>query len=151
MFVLEALLQLLSIISYLKLQQVQRMEQEELSPNLMEQFIKAQFQFLAQELRHTRFLNINMSNVAQIDQNDKPTWLAYNETTGLVETVYVDPVLDAVLVYAVANDGSAFTAINRAKIDGNDNPTQLGYNETTGLVEALRCNSSGYLLITNAT
>jgi hypothetical protein len=88
-----------------------------------------------------------MSNVAQIDQNDKPTWLAYNETTGLVETVYCDPITNALYVYGVVADANTPTTLNNAKIDENDYPTQLGYNETSGLPECLRVGSTGGLLI----
>lgn len=88
-----------------------------------------------------------MPSVAQIDQNDKPTWLAHNETTGLVETVYCDPVNNALYVFGVAADANTPTALNVAQIDENDKPTQLGYNETTGLTECLRCGSGGELLI----
>lgn len=83
-----------------------------------------------------------------IDENDKPVLLAYNETTGLVESVRVDPVTGAIECFGVTDDGGTYTALNNAKIDGNDNSTLLGYNETTGLVEALRCGSNGELLIT---
>jgi hypothetical protein len=82
-----------------------------------------------------------------IDSNDKPTWLAYNETTGLVEAVRVDPTLGYLEVFVVAPDSNTPTAINRAFIDANDNQTLTGYNETTGLIEALRCGSGGELLI----
>lgn len=87
-----------------------------------------------------------MSN-ARIDQNDKPTWLAYNETTGLVENVYVDPITNALLIFIVASDSNTPTALHAAKIDANDYPTQIAYNETTGLIESLRCGSNGELLI----
>lgn len=82
-----------------------------------------------------------------IDENDKPAWLAYNETTGLVEPVRVDPIFGYVQIFAVADDSSTPTAINTAKIDGNDNPTVLAYNDVTGLPEALRCGSNGELKI----
>ena len=82
-----------------------------------------------------------------IDANDKPTLLAYNETTKLVEPVRVDPVTGALLVFAVADTGLTYSTLNNAKIDGNDNATLLAYNETTGLIEALRCGASGELLI----
>jgi hypothetical protein len=88
-----------------------------------------------------------MSNTAKIDQNDKPTWLAYNETTGLVEPVYCDPITNELLIYIVDSDSNTPTTLNTAKIDANDKPTELGYNETTGLVEALRCGTGGELLI----
>lgn len=84
---------------------------------------------------------------AKIDQNDKPTWLAYNDTTGLVEPVRVDPVTEAIEVFAVTDTSLVYTAIPNAKIDGNDKATLLGYNETTGLVEALRGGANGELLI----
>lgn len=88
-----------------------------------------------------------MSN-AQIDQNDVKTWLAYNETTGLVEPVRVDPVFGAIEVFVVTDTVGAITALNTAKIDQNDVKTLLGYNETTGLTEALRCGNNGELLVT---
>jgi len=84
---------------------------------------------------------------AKIDQNDVKTWLAYNETTGLVEPVRVDPVTDALLIYIVAPCSDAALTLNSAKIDENDTKTLLGYNETTGLVESLRCCDGGELLI----
>lgn len=87
-------------------------------------------------------------NTAKIDQNDAKTWLAYNDTTGLVEPVQVDSVTGSILVYGVTYDGGTFTAIPNAKIDQNHTKTLLGYNDTTGLVEALRCGSSGEILIT---
>lgn len=88
-----------------------------------------------------------MGNTAKIDVNDKPTWLAYNDTTGLVETVYTDPVTGALLIFAVSTDSNTPGTLNTAKIDANDNATLLGYNETTGLVEALRCGTDGSLLV----
>ena len=83
-----------------------------------------------------------------IDDNDKPVLLAYNETTGLPETVYVDPITNAVLCFGVADEGGTFTDLNNAEIDENENATMLGYNETTGLISALRCGSGGELLVT---
>ena len=85
--------------------------------------------------------------VAKIDSNDKPTWLAYNETTGFVEPVRVDPITGAVLVFGVAPDANIPTTLNVARTDANDYPTQLGYNEVSGLVEALRCGDGGELLV----
>lgn len=87
------------------------------------------------------------TNTAKIDGNDKPTWIAYNETTGLVEPVRVDPIFGYVEIFVVADTGGTFTAIPNAKIDGNDNGTLTGYNETTGLIEALRCDTGGSLLV----
>lgn len=84
---------------------------------------------------------------ARIDQNDKPTWLALNDTTGLVENVRVDPVTNALLVYVVSQDANTPTTLNTARIDANDKATALGYNDTSGLVEALRCGSNGELLV----
>lgn len=86
---------------------------------------------------------------ANIDQNDIKTLIGYNETTGDVERVRVDPTTGAILVFVVAASVGALTAIPNAKRDGNDMPTLLGYNETTGLVEALRCGNDGSILITN--
>ncbi len=85
---------------------------------------------------------------AKIDQNDVKTWLAYNETTGLVEPVRVDPILGYVEIYAVNDSGQTYTAINNAKIDQNDTKTLLAYNETTGAIEALRSSTNGELLVT---
>ena len=82
-----------------------------------------------------------------IDANDKPTLLAYNDTTGLVEPVRVDPVTGALEVFAVAADANTPTAINRAYIDANDNSTLIGFNETSGLIEAIRCGVGGELLV----
>lgn len=86
---------------------------------------------------------------ARIDENDKPTLLAYNETTGTPEPVRVDSVLGALLIFGVATDSNTPTTINRAFIDENDNPTLLFYNETSGLPEAGRCGVNGELLITS--
>ncbi len=88
-----------------------------------------------------------MANVAQIDQNDKPTWLAYNETTGLVETVYCDPITNVLYVFGVAADANTPTALNVAQIDANDKATEIGYNEMSGLTECFRCGNDGSLLI----
>jgi len=85
--------------------------------------------------------------MSYIDDNDKPVLLAYNETTGLVEPVCVDPIFGAIQIYTVADTGLTYSSINDAKIDENDNSTMLGYNETTDLIEALRCGSGGELLI----
>lgn len=84
---------------------------------------------------------------ARIDQNDKATLLAYNETTGLVEPIRVDPVLGYVEVFAVPYVSGTYTTVDRAKIDQNDRPTLSAYNETTGQVESLRCGSNGELII----
>lgn len=83
---------------------------------------------------------------AKIDENDIKTWLAYNETTGFVEPVRVDPILGAVYIFNVADAGGTYTALNNAKIDQNDVKTLLAYNETSSKVEALRCNDNGALL-----
>lgn len=90
-----------------------------------------------------------MSNqaTAKIDANDRPTLLAYNETTSASEAVKVDAVLGYLEIYNMGAGSGVYTALNRAKIDANEHPTLLGYNETTGLVEALRCDSSGNLLV----
>lgn len=88
-----------------------------------------------------------MSNTAKIDANDKPTILLYNQTTGLVETAYTDPITGAVLIYIVATDANTPTTLNTAKIDANDRATFLGFNQTSGLTEALRCGTDGSLLI----
>lgn len=88
-----------------------------------------------------------MTTRASIDANDNATWLAYNETTGLTEPVYVDPTLGVLYIFAVAADSNTPTAIDRASIDANDNATQIAYNETTGLLEALRCGTNGELLV----
>ena len=84
---------------------------------------------------------------ANIDQNDTGTLLAQNDTTGLTERLRVDPVLDALEVFVVANDALTPTALNHAKIDANDKATLLAFNETSGLVEALRCSSDGVLKV----
>lgn len=90
-----------------------------------------------------------MSNqaTALIDQNDKPTMLAYNETTYAPEDVRCDAVLDYLEIYNVGAGSGTYTAINNAKIDGNYNATLLGWNDTTGQIEALRCDSQGNLLV----
>lgn len=86
---------------------------------------------------------------AKIDSNSVKTWLAYNETTGDIEPVLVDPITGALMIYATAIILTPPTALNNAKIDENDVKTLLGYNETMGLVEALRCSTTGDLLINN--
>lgn len=85
--------------------------------------------------------------MSYIDQNDKPVWLALNETTGLIEPVYVDPITNELPIYVTIESENTPTAINTAKIDANDKATEIAFNETTGLIEALRCGSHGELLI----
>lgn len=85
---------------------------------------------------------------AKIDNNDKPTLLAYNEITSAPEALRCDPIFDAIEIYNVGSGSGIYTAINRAFIDGNDNPTLLGWNETTGQIEALRSDEFGNLLVT---
>lgn len=84
---------------------------------------------------------------AKIDQNDNPTWIAYNETTGGVEAVAVDPITNALYVFGVSPDGNTPTTLNNAKIDANDSATEIGYNDTSGEIEALRCGNNGELLV----
>lgn len=84
---------------------------------------------------------------AKIDQNDKPTMLAYNTTTSTTEAIRVDAIFGALEVYNSGAASGTYTAINHAKIDGNDNATLLGWNDTTGQIEALRCDSNGNLLV----
>lgn len=84
---------------------------------------------------------------ARIDENDAKTWLAYNETTSLIEHVVVDPILNALYIFLITPDINTPTTLNNAKIDENDVKTLLGYNETTGLVEALKCGDGGELLV----
>lgn len=88
-----------------------------------------------------------MSDNSKIDENDVKTWVAYNETTGLVEPLRVDPVTGALLCYGVSDTGGTFTDINNAKIDQNDVKTKIGYNEDTNNIEAFRCGASGELLV----
>jgi hypothetical protein len=87
-----------------------------------------------------------MSNTAAIDNNNKGTLTAYNDTTGQIERVYCDPVNGALYIFNVAADANVPTTLNTAKIDENHKDTLLGYNETTGLPEALRCGANGELL-----
>ena len=84
---------------------------------------------------------------ARIDENDKPTWLAYNETTGEVEPVAVDPDTGALLVLATPYSLQEPTAITTAKIDENENATLLAYNETTDTVECIRCTTDNEILL----
>lgn len=86
-----------------------------------------------------------------IDENDVKTWLAYNETTGLVEPVRVDPVTGALKCFGVADTGLTYTEVEGAKIDGNDVKTITAYNNINDKIESLRCGRSGELLITLAT
>lgn len=83
---------------------------------------------------------------ANIDSNQKGTWTAYNEATGLVERVRVDPVLNAVLVFGVTADANIPSSVSNARIDENHKDTILGYNETTSQIEAVRCGTDGSLL-----
>ena len=85
---------------------------------------------------------------SRIDQNDKGTMLAQNDTTGLTERWRVDPTLNYLEVFLVTDDGLTPTTLNTAKIDANDKATLLAFNETTGLPEALRCDSNGVLKVT---
>lgn len=88
------------------------------------------------------------NEVARIDQNDRPTMLAYDESTSTIEKVRCDAVFDYLEIYIAGSNSDTFTTVGSAKIDENDNCTLLGYNETTGLVEALRGDSDGSLLVT---
>jgi len=87
-----------------------------------------------------------MENQA-IDPNDIGTWTAYNDATGNIERVRVDPVTNALLVYAVTWDGNTPTSLNNTKIDANDKATEIGLDDTTGLIEAFRCGTDGSLLV----
>ncbi|HWA06768.1 MAG TPA: hypothetical protein VG961_09485 [Ignavibacteria bacterium] len=84
---------------------------------------------------------------AYIDENERNTLTAWNETTGEIEPLYVDPVTGALLVYAVSISSPTVTAFDRAGIDDNSRNTLSAWNDTTGSVEALRCDSSGNLLV----
>lgn len=86
-------------------------------------------------------------HTAEIDQNDVKTWLAYNDTTGLVENVRFDPVLNLLYVFAVPWDGNTPTSIHHAHIDQNHVKTKLGWDDTTNTIQALRCGINGELLI----
>jgi len=88
---------------------------------------------------------------AHIDQNDIKTWLAYNETTGLVEHVLVDPITGAICVYKVPDTGLTYTTVEGAKIDGNDVKTKTAYNNILDKTESLRCDRNGDVLIIQAT
>ena len=78
-----------------------------------------------------------MSN-AKIDKNDVRTWLAYNDTTGLVEPVVVDPVTGALLIYVSSTTMTVPPSLNNSKIDANDVRTLSGFDDTSGMIEALR-------------
>lgn len=84
---------------------------------------------------------------AKIDSNDVKTWTAFNDTTGLIENVAVDPTTGYLIIYVDAVTTDTATTLNTAKIDANDAKTLLAYNETSSLVECLRCNTAGSLLI----
>lgn len=86
-------------------------------------------------------------STAKIDTNNKPTMLAWNDTTSAPEAIRVDPIFDYLEVDVVGTNSGVYTAINRAFIDGNNNATLLGWNDTTGKLEALRCDSNGALLV----
>lgn len=83
---------------------------------------------------------------ARIDQNNRNVLTAYNETTGQIEPVRIDAVLDAVLVFGVADTGGIFTTLNNAKIDGNSRNTLSTWNEK-GRIETSRCSNNGELLV----
>jgi hypothetical protein len=85
-----------------------------------------------------------------IDANTRNTLLLYNETTGGVEPARVDPVTGALLVYGVVADANTPATFNRAGIDGNTRNTLSAWNETQSIIEALRCGSSGELLVISA-
>jgi hypothetical protein len=87
---------------------------------------------------------------ANIDYNSRNVLTAYNETTGLIENLKVDPVTGALLVYGIAADSNTPTPYTRAGIDGNSRNTLSAWNETTNSIEALRCGSDGSLLIIEA-
>lgn len=84
---------------------------------------------------------------AYIDGNERNTISLYNETTGLIEPARVDPVTGALLIFAVSPDANTPTTFNRAGIDGNSKNTLSAWNDTTNSIEALRCGTSGALLI----
>lgn len=90
-----------------------------------------------------------MSNqsTAKIDQNDRPTLLAYNDTTSAPEALRVDAVLGSLEIYHSGSGSGTYTTLDHAKIDANHNATLLGYNDTTGQIEALRYDSNGGLLV----
>lgn len=83
----------------------------------------------------------------RIDNNQRGTWTAVNDTTGFVENIRVDPIFNAVLVYGISADANVPIALNNARIDANNRNTMTAYNETTGLIEAMRCGNGGELLI----
>ncbi len=84
---------------------------------------------------------------ANIDQNTRNTLTAYNDTTGFVEELRVDPVLGALLIYGIPNTGGTFTDLDHASIDGNGRNTLSAWNENKNRIEAMRCSNEGYLLI----
>lgn len=84
---------------------------------------------------------------ASIDQNNKNTWTAFNETTRQIEDCYCDPITGALLVFGVTPDGNALLSFARAAIDANNKGTAIGWNDTTNAVEALRCGTDGSLLV----
>jgi hypothetical protein len=89
-----------------------------------------------------------MAEVARIDENDKPTILAVNDTTGEIERVEVDTATGGLNIFITAAAATSPASINVAQIDANDNPTGLGYEEDTELIEALRCTEDGQLIVT---
>lgn len=86
-------------------------------------------------------------NTARIDENDRPTLLAYNETTSAPEDIRVDAVLGYMEIFNSGAGSGTFTATDHARIDGNDNPTLLAWNDTTSQIEAVRCDDNGNLLV----
>lgn len=84
---------------------------------------------------------------AKIDSNDKPTLLAWNETTSAPEAMRCDAIFNYLEIFFAASSVGTYTPINRSFIDGSSNCTLLGWNDTTGMVQALRCDDSGNLLV----
>ena len=85
--------------------------------------------------------------MADIDGNNRNTWLLYNPTSGLIEPARVDPVTGALLVYVVGNVSATPASFNRTGIDGNGRNGLAGWDDTTSSVESFRCDNSGNLLV----
>ncbi len=86
-------------------------------------------------------------NVSAIDSNNRATLIALNDTTGLPERLRVDPILNALEIFGVVDDGLTPTAYNHAGIDANNRATLIALNDTTGLIEALRSDTNGVLKV----
>lgn len=86
-------------------------------------------------------------NNAKRDKNRITTMLAYNEATGLTETILIDGVTDEILIDVHYKAEGTPQDLPIAHRDDNYIPAMLAVRESDDEIDSIRCSDNGHILV----